>query len=213
MPPPLKVFAAFAAYAALHSLLLTPWARLALEALLGPRRFRGVFRAAYVVQAVVLLAAFAAYAAALPDRELARLGGAGAGVLWAVRLGALGFIGRCVAGLGVGSFLGVENLRGWWRGADPPGDGVETGPLVAEGPYRYVRHPMYAAGLVALWAEPRWTANGVAFAVAASLYLWLGALHEERRLTAAHGEAYRRYAAVTPRFWPRWRRRPGAPRR
>ncbi len=203
MPPPLRVFLAFGAYAALHSLLLSEGARAAGEALVGRRVFRGWFRAAYVAQAVALLAWFAVYAASLPDRELLRLGGVVAGGLWALRLLALAFIGWCVARLGTGSFLGLSRLAAWRRGEPLPDDGAEAGPLVVSGPYRWVRHPMYAAGLVALWAEPRWTANGLAFAVAASLYLWLGSVHEERRLLTVYGAAYRRYREATPRFWPR----------
>lgn len=198
----LKVFLAFSAYAAFHSLLLTDVTRHSLERLVGRRAFRGWFRFGYVVQATVLLGVFVGYAATLPDRELVGFGGWVAVSLWILRLAGLYAIWRCTARLGTRSFLGIENLRAWWRGEEPAGDGVETGTLVVDGAYRWVRHPMYAAGFVVLWADPRWTVNGVAFASAASLYLWLGALHEERRLSAAYGDAYRRYRARTPRFLP-----------
>lgn len=203
MSPPLKVFLAFVVYAAVHSLWLTRGGRRAAEAAVGSRMFRGAFRAFYVAQALLLLGVFAGYAAALPDRELGRLEGGVAGLLWGLRFGALAFIGWCVARLGAGEFLGVSRLAAWRRGEVLPDDGVEAGPLVVSGPYRWVRHPMYAAGFVVLWATPRWTANGLAFAAAASLYLWLGAIHEERRLLATFEEAYRRYQEATPRFWPR----------
>lgn len=204
MPPWAFVFLVFAAYAAVHSALLTGWARRGLEAAVGVRAFRGMFRLFFNVQAVVLLAAFVLYAASLPDTEWFRVGRVGWEVLWGLRVAALAFIARCAAAVGVSSFLGLEDLRAWRGGKPASGDGVETGVLVVEGPYRWVRHPMYAAGFVVLWAEPRWSANGAAFAVAASLYLWLGSLHEERRLLRFYGDAYRRYAASTPRFLPRW---------
>lgn len=203
MPPWARVFLAFAAYAAIHSALLTGWARRGMEAAVGVQAFRGAFRLFFNLQAVVLLAAFVLYAASLPDTEWFRVGSVGRELLWGVRVAALAFIARCAAAVGVSSFLGLEDLRAWRAGRSAPGDGVETGVLVVAGPYRWVRHPMYAAGFVVLWAEPRWTANGVAFAVAASLYLWLGSLHEERRLLRFYGDVYRRYAASTPRFLPR----------
>jgi methanethiol S-methyltransferase len=206
MPPWMKVFLGFAAYAAVHSALLTGWARRGLEAAVGVRAFQGLFRLFFNVQAVVLLAVFAGWAASLPDRELFRLGAGGTALLWAVRVAALAFIVRCAFALGAGSFFGLVDLRAWREGRPPPGDGVESGTLSVEGPYRWVRHPMYAAGFIVLWAGPRWTANGLAFAVAASLYLWLGSLHEERRLLRYYGEAYRAYSARTPRFLPRLRR-------
>lgn len=206
MPAWVQVFLGFGAYGAVHSALLTPWARRGLEALVGARAFQGLFRLFFNGQAVVLLAAYVVWAASLPDRELFRVEGAGAWLLWGVRLAGLGFIARCASSLGLSAFVGLDDLRAWRQGRVPAGDGVETGVLSVDGPYRWVRHPMYAAGFAVLWADPRWTANGLAFAAAASLYLWLGSLHEERRLLRFYGEAYRAYAARTPRFLPRLRR-------
>jgi len=207
MPPYAKVFAAFAVYALIHSALLTAAARTALEAALGQRRFRGWFRGLYSAQAVVLFVVFAAYAVSLPDTVLLRVGAGTAVLLWGLRLAALAFLARCVSGFGTLRFLGFSQWGAWRRGEPVAGDGVESGELVVTGPYRWVRHPMYSAAFVLLWADPRWTVNGLAFAVGASLYLWLGALHEERRLRAYYGEAYRDYAGRTPRFLPAvWRR-------
>jgi len=72
--------------------------------------------------------------------------------------------------------------------------------------HRWVRHPWYALALVMIWTrEP-----DAAFLVSAlvwSAYFALGARLEERRLVAAHGEAYRRYQARVPALLPRpWRR-------
>jgi protein-S-isoprenylcysteine O-methyltransferase Ste14 len=194
---------AFAVFAVIHSALLTPMARAALEAALGPQRFRGWFRALYSAQAVAFFAIFAVYAASLPDALLLRTGTGATVFLWGVRLAALAFLARCVSDFGFLRFLGLSQWGEWRRGGGPvAGDGVDSGELVVTGPYRWVRHPMYAAALVFLWAQPRWTANGLAFAVGASLYLWLGSLLEERRLQACYGEAYRTYARRTPRLLP-----------
>lgn len=198
-----EVFLAVSAYGALHSALLARRVRGWLEAAVGPAAFRGWFRLAYNVQAVLLLVVLAVYVASLPDAELGRVPVPWSYGVMAVRAAGLGLIAWCVARVGPGRFLGWENLRAWRRGGQAEGDGLETGELLVAGPYRVVRHPMYAAGFLVLWAEPRWTANGLAFAAAASLYLWAGSLHEERRLLAAHGDAYRRYRDRTPRFLPR----------
>jgi len=202
MSPFAKVFLAFAVYAVIHSALLTPMARAVLEAALGPRRFRGWFRALYSAQAVALFAIFAVYAASLPDTLLLRMGTGATVFLWGLRLAALAFLARCVSDFGFLSFLGLSQWGAWRRGEPVAGDGVDTRELVVTGPYRWVRHPMYSAALVFLWAQPHWTANGLAFAVGASLYLWLGSLLEERRLRACYGEAYRTYERRTPRFLP-----------
>jgi len=204
----LLTFFGFALYALLHSALLTEWSRTALTAALGQKAFGGLFRLGYALQAIVLLLAYLVCVARLPNQAWGQAGYGLAALLWSVRLAALALIARCVASCGAAKFLGWEQLRAWWRGEPIPGDGVETGQLVLGGVYRWVRHPMYAAGLVALWAEPSWSANQFAFTLAASLYLVLGSLHEERRLLRFYGRAYREYMARTPRFVPR----PWAPR-
>ena len=204
----LAVFGAVLAYGAVHSALLTDTVRAALEALLGPRAFRGVFRLGYNALAAVLLAVLVIWAARLPDVDLFRIRGGWAAALWGVRLAALGFIGWCVLRIGGAGFLGISHFRAWKRGDPPPSPGVEAGHLVVDGPYRWVRHPMYAAGFVVLWADPVWTGNRLGFALGASLYLWVGSLLEERRLLRAFGPACRAYLERTPRFVPRPRRVP-----
>ena len=81
--------------------------------------------------------------------------------------------------------------------------------LAVAGPFRWVRHPLYAAFLSAL--NP---ALGLALDHPAYL-VWAAALHplwhwlirpEERLLRGVFGEDYRRYAERTGRFFPRLRR-------
>ena len=203
LPSAVLTFLGFTAYALFHSALLTNWSRTALEAALGKRAFAGLFRLGFALQAGVLLFVYIVYVAGLPDVMWGQVGGGWGMLLWVLRIAALVFIIRCVGSFGSAEFLGWAQYRAWRSGQPIPGDGVETGELVVTGPYRYVRHPMYAAGLVALWAEPQLSANRFAFTLAASLYLVLGSLHEERRLQRFYGSAYREYTARTPRLVPR----------
>ncbi|MDF1554189.1 MAG: isoprenylcysteine carboxylmethyltransferase family protein [Deferrisomatales bacterium] len=207
MPSSVQVFLGFAAYAVVHSALLTEGVRSVLEAVLGARGFRGLYRIGFTVQAVVLLAGYVVWIAHLPDAQWGEAEGLFAWVLWGVKGAALLFILGCVSQIGSAEFLGWAQFRAWRRGEAIEGDGVESGRLEVSGPYRFVRHPMYGALLVALWAEPHWSANRFAFVLAASLYLWAGSLHEERRLTRFYGQAYLEYMARTPRMVPDLRRR------
>jgi protein-S-isoprenylcysteine O-methyltransferase Ste14 len=82
--------------------------------------------------------------------------------------------------------------------------------LFVEGPFRYTRNPLYFGNMfmalgLALIAPPA----GAAFIVVANAVL-LNALiaHEEPLLRATFGEAYERYCASVPRFWPRLRPAP-----
>lgn len=80
--------------------------------------------------------------------------------------------------------------------------------IVMHGPYRRIRHPFYAAFLLALAAalvhSPHpVTAGAFAYALVA---LNLTAIREERRLLASRfGAQYRSYMHRTGRFLPYWR--------
>ncbi|PWH15941.1 MAG: hypothetical protein DDG60_04965 [Anaerolineae bacterium] len=79
--------------------------------------------------------------------------------------------------------------------------------LVTDGLYAHVRHPLYTAGLVFLWAWPEMTVNRLAVWIVFTLYLLIGAHFEERKLLKEFGVEYAAYQARTPMFLPRLRRR------
>lgn len=77
--------------------------------------------------------------------------------------------------------------------------------LVTHGPYRWVRHPLYSAGMVlcvsltlltALWTL------GVGMLIPLAVLLWRTP-REEARLIEAFGDEYRAYMRRTGRFFPR----------
>jgi protein-S-isoprenylcysteine O-methyltransferase Ste14 len=80
-----------------------------------------------------------------------------------------------------------------------------THSLAATGPYAYMRHPQYAAFvLIMLGFLLEWPTllTLLMFPVLVWMYVRL-ARREEREVRAEFGEAYARYAAVTPAFFPR----------
>lgn len=84
--------------------------------------------------------------------------------------------------------------------------------LATGGPYAYVRHPQYAAFVLIMFGFLlQWPTllTLLMFPVLVYMYLRL-ARREERDVAAEFGEAYRRYAARTPAFIPRWDRLSGA---
>lgn len=79
--------------------------------------------------------------------------------------------------------------------------------LVVKGPYRFVRHPLYASMLVLIWSCPEMPADRVLFNVLWTAWMVAGTLFEERDLVSHLGEAYRDYQRRVPMLLPRW---PGA---
>ena len=128
----------------------------------------------------------------------------------------LQLIGGALAVLSVAVGTWAVSKMGWARllfaGAlFPPGAGAEENNvpqrLVLEGPYRYVRNPLYGTDLALILGAALLTSNWflvlLAALYAAQLVLQLPL--EERELHARFGRPYRRYCEAVPCFVPRLR--------
>ncbi len=96
-------------------------------------------------------------------------------------------------------FVGLRQIAG----PDGPSQ------LNTSGFYRLVRHPLYLFGLLFLWLTPMLTLNMLAVFVPLSIYLFVGAIFEERRLLSEFGLRYQEYRVQTPMIIPALRRRTG----
>lgn len=79
-----------------------------------------------------------------------------------------------------------------------------TDDLNTEGPYRFVRHPVYLGWILLVWTLPVMTGTRVVFAAISTLYLVLVIPIEERSFRRALGAEYEAYARQV-----RWRLIPG----
>ncbi len=79
--------------------------------------------------------------------------------------------------------------------------------MVVHGLYRWVRHPLYTAGLLFIWLTPVMSINLLALNIGLSVYLVVGAIFEERKLLQAFGPAYAEYQQRTPMLVPALRLR------
>lgn len=95
---------------------------------------------------------------------------------------------------GVWSFLGFEQLM--VKSTD------STPRMVTSGLYRWVRHPLYTAGLVFIWLTPLMTVNLLVLNLGLTIYLVVGALYEERKLVREYGNQYLRYQEQVPMLVP-----------
>ena len=95
---------------------------------------------------------------------------------------------------GIASFLGLRHLIQKSENEPPL--------LVVNGLYRWVRHPLYTAGLLFIWLMPRMTCNLLALNIGLTIYILIGALFEEQKLLREFGDAYAEYHRKTPMLVP-----------
>lgn len=185
-------------YGLVHSLLATLQAKAQARQWFGPAVDRW-FRLFYNFIATASLLPILILPVILVDKELYRIP-----FPWVV----LSIAGQglaviaVVVGLkqtGVSSFLGFRQLL---RPADD-----RPAKFVTDGLYRWVRHPLYTAGLIFIWLFPIMTCNLLAINIGLTIYIVVGALFEERRLSIEFGQVYSEYKAHTPMLIPGLKRR------
>ncbi|MCL4530910.1 MAG: isoprenylcysteine carboxylmethyltransferase family protein [Chloroflexi bacterium] len=93
------------------------------------------------------------------------------------------------------SFAGLRQLFE----PDEKADALTTGGL-----YRLVRHPLYLFGLLFIWLTPIMTVNMLIVYVSLTIYIFIGAYFEERKLLREFGQAYADYKSRTPMIIPGW---------
>jgi protein-S-isoprenylcysteine O-methyltransferase Ste14 len=192
------ILLAVAAYGFVHSLLATIWAKARAREWIGAGADRW-YRLAYNFFAIVTFLPVLALPAVLPDAPLYTIPApwvylSTAGQLLAVVMLAVGMVQT-----GVWSFLGLQQVLEPSR--------VEPPQLVTNGLYRYVRHPLYTAGLLFIWLIPVMTVNLLALNIGLTAYLIVGALYEERKLVREFGQVYNTYREQTPMLIPGMRGR------
>ena len=204
-----RVAASTAAFALLHSALASRTAKSVAARTFGARRRNGLYRALFNAQATVTTVALVLYLRQLPDRELYVVRGPAAALMRAGQGAGLLLLLDAVRRVGVLPITGASSLVGLVRGDDPvPSEPEGQGPALDEhgrlnvgGAFLRSRHPLNLAPLPILWLNPRMTRNLAVFSALATAYFWIGSCHEERRLLAAYGDAYRPYVSGTVPFF------------
>jgi protein-S-isoprenylcysteine O-methyltransferase Ste14 len=126
------------------------------------------------------------------------------GITRPAEIGAPQVVGVLVALVGAVLALScVFTFAGVGRGTPAPFDPPRR--LVVQGPYRFVRNPMYVGATVALggaalfYESPALLAYTGLFLVIAH---WFVIWYEEPHLRRTFGEEYRAYCSRVPRWWP-----------
>jgi len=113
--------------------------------------------------------------------------------------------GQLLAALALGKTL-MEMRPLQFLGIVPDdGDGEDESELIVRGIYCRVRNPLFLLALIFLWLSPVMTENLLVLYLLATVYFYLGSIHEERMLAEKFGDAYREYQRQVPRIVPRLR--------
>lgn len=191
---------AFLLWAVVHSLTAARAFKEGVRRRVGERAYAGFYRLFYNLLAfLTFLPILYLLARAVPATVLWRLPRPWA-LLFLLIQGA-GLVGLLVSlwQTDLWHFVGVRQALRYLQGAPDPAPPV---PFVRTGTYALVRHPLYFFSMIVIWFTPLMTLNTLLFNLLATIYFYLGALHEERRLAATFGETYRRYQQEVPAFLP-----------
>lgn len=108
-------------------------------------------------------------------------------------------LGQILAALALGkTLLEAGPLR--FLGIRPDDD---EGELIIRGIYCRVRNPLFLFALIFLWLTPIMSDNLLVLYLLATVYFYLGSIHEERMLAEKFGDLYREYQRQVPRIVPR----------
>lgn len=74
--------------------------------------------------------------------------------------------------------------------------------IVAKGPYRWVRHPLYFFLIILIWSYPVLTIDRLLFNIMWSIWIIIGTYLEDRDLHREFGSQYSAYSAQVPMLIP-----------
>lgn len=99
-------------------------------------------------------------------------------------------------------FLGITQVKRWFRGEYDIRDSDEKLTLRIEGPYKFSRHPLYLFTILFLLFRPVMDIFYLTFFLCIVAYFYAGSVFEEKKLTGTFGEEYIEYRNTVPRIFP-----------
>jgi len=191
---------AFASWAILHSLTASTQFKIKVRAWLGERVYAGLYRLAYNIISLITFAPVLYLGAAIiPDIPLWTYSQSIRWLLLSVQFAAaIGFMISLIQ-TDLLRFAGIGQFIRYIMGKPD----INPRPtFVTGGFHRYVRHPIYAFGIVILWLSPIVTWQTLALNVASTFYFWIGSYYEERKMAETFGDLYLQYQQQVPRLNP-----------
>ena len=99
-------------------------------------------------------------------------------------------------------FLGISQIIRWYKGNYNSNDLDENMTLKIEGPYKYMRHPVYFFSIMFVIFRPIMDLTYLTLVVGIIIYFYVGSYYEEKKLVEIFGEKYKSYQKAVPRIFP-----------
>jgi protein-S-isoprenylcysteine O-methyltransferase Ste14 len=187
----------FILWGILHSVLASLKIKALAKKFFGQAAYR-YYRLVYNIFAGASLLPILGLLVLLPDKTIYTIPSLWREFLWLIQSLTLVMLVIGLYQTGTTDFLGLNILVG--KNMSEPQN------LKTDGLYKFVRHPIYSAGLLILWCSPVMTLNRLVVSFCISLYILIGACFEERKLMIEFGSAYDEYRKKVPMLIPglRW---------
>jgi len=186
-----------------HSVMIRRSVRGRLAAVV-PARYDGAF---YAITSGLVLTFVALLYQRVPAPPLFVLHGPSRSMVGVAGLLAVALIAWTIVALRTFDPFGLRPIRKHLRecrAASPDATPFRAKAFVVRGPFRWVRHPLYSAIIVLLWATPQISLARLELAVLWTAWILVATLLEERDLVTDFGETYRQYCKQVPMLFP-WR--------
>ena len=190
------ILLAMAVYGVVHSILAANAIKRLAARWVRDDAFRKYYRLFYSVMGGITLLPVLALMVLLPDRVIYSI--PFPLVLLTLLIQALCLIGLLAA---VSSTGGVSVFIGLYQAMRPGGVPMRE-KFVANGLYRFTRHPIYTCSILFVWLMPVMAWNLLAFNLGLTAYMVIGSIFEERKLVEQFGQEYINYRKKTPRIIP-----------
>ena len=102
----------------------------------------------------------------------------------------------------VKEFLGLSQVSRWYYKNYDTEELDEHMTLIAEGPYKFVRHPLYFFSIIFIVSRPAMNLFDLTFIIGIIAYFYVGSFYEEVKLIDKFGEEYLQYQKSVPRLIP-----------
>lgn len=188
---PWVIPAAAVLYGLIHSLMAATSLKQLVISVFG-QAAKKYYRLFYSISSVILLLPVLALPLLIPDKALYTIPAPYVYLTGAVQVVSVALLTYSVLQTGALQFIGIRQALGMGDN-----DTLNTGGL-----YRYVRHPLYTFSLLFIWLTPTMTRNMLLLYAGITMYVFVGAIFEERKLLEKFGEDYRQYRKRTPFIIP-----------